>query len=162
MPFSKSMETITQTCPGNRIKYFDENETRDKTTDMGPKRNAPNIARGEACRKQLNEKPIPEEDKSRKLNELKKEKYRDQCQDPGTGVEEKISSHDPRNRSTRSYGRNFGIPVSEEVNQASSHTTKNIEDKVSNVPKPIFYVIPKDIEEPHVPKDMKESSMEKH
>ncbi len=154
MSLGKSAETITQTCPGNCIKYFDENETGDKTTDMGPKRNAPNIARGEASRKQLKEKPIPEKDKGRDLNELKKEKDRDQCHDPGTGIEEKISSHDARNRSTRSNGRDFGIPISEEVNQASGHTTKNIEDKVSNVTKPILYVISEDIEEPHVPKDM--------
>jgi hypothetical protein len=102
----------------------------------------------------LKEKPIPEKDKGRDLNELKKEKDRDQCHDPGTGIEEKISSHDARNRSTRSNGRDFGIPISEEMNQASGHTTKNIEDKVSNVTEPILYVISEDIEEPHVPKDM--------
>jgi len=102
----------------------------------------------------LKEKPIPEKDKSRELKELKKEEDRDQGQDPGSRIEEKISSHDSRNRSTRSYGRDFGIPVSEEMNQASSHTTENIEDEVSNVTKLILYVIPEDIEEPYVPKDM--------
>jgi len=42
----------------------------------------------------LYEEPKPEEDKSRDLDELKKEKDGYQCQDSGTGVEEKISSHD--------------------------------------------------------------------
>jgi hypothetical protein len=64
----------------------------------------------------LKKKPIPKKDEGRKLNELKKEKDRYQCQDPGSGIEEEISSHDSRNRSTRSYGRDFGIPVSEEMN----------------------------------------------
>jgi len=93
---------------------------------------------------------------------LKKEKDRDQRQDPGSGIEKKISPHDARNRSTCSDGRDFGIPVGEEVNQASSHTTKNIENKVSNMSQPIFYIISKDIEEPHIPKDVKKPSMEKH
>jgi hypothetical protein len=110
----------------------------------------------------LEKKPIPEKDEGRKLNELKKEKDRYQCQDPGTGIEEKISSHNSRNCSTGSYGRDFGIPVSEEMNQASGHTTKNIEDKISNVTKPILYIIPEDIKKPHVPQNMKESSVEKH
>jgi hypothetical protein len=39
---------------------------------------------------------------------------------------------------------------------------KNIEDKISNVAKPIFNIIPEDIKEPHVPEDVKESSMKKH
>jgi hypothetical protein len=42
----------------------------------------------------LKEKPIPEKDKGWELNELKKEKDRNQCQDPGMGIEEEISSHD--------------------------------------------------------------------
>jgi hypothetical protein len=110
----------------------------------------------------LKEKPKPEEDKGRELNELKKEKDRDQCQDSGTGIEEKISSHDARDRSTRSNGRDFGIPIGEEMDQSSSHTTKNIEDKVSNMAEPVFDVISENIEKPHIPKDVKESSMEKH
>jgi hypothetical protein len=48
------------------------------------------------------------------------------------------------------------------MDQASSNTTKNIEDKISNVAKPIFNIIPEDIKEPHVPEDVKESSMKKH
>jgi hypothetical protein len=48
------------------------------------------------------------------------------------------------------------------VDQARSHTTKNIEDEVSNVAKPIFDVIPENIKKPHVRKDVKESSVKKH
>jgi hypothetical protein len=79
LPSGISAETVTQPCPWNRIKYFDEDETGDKATNMGPKRNAPNIARGEACREQLKKEPISEKDEGRKLNELKKEKDRYQC-----------------------------------------------------------------------------------
>jgi hypothetical protein len=102
----------------------------------------------------LKEKPKPEEDKCRELNELKKEKDRDQCQNSGTGIEKKISSHDARDRSTRSNGRDFRIPIGEEMDQPSSHTTKKIEDKISNVTEPVFDVISENIEKPHVPKDM--------
>jgi hypothetical protein len=40
------------------------------------------------------------------------------------------------------------------MDQFSSHTTKNIEDKISNVTEPVFDVISENIEKPHVPKDM--------
>jgi hypothetical protein len=48
------------------------------------------------------------------------------------------------------------------VDQAGGDTTKNIEDKISNVAEPVFNVIPEDIKEPHVPEDVKDSSMKKH
>jgi len=129
---------------------------------MSPEGDSPDITWGEACREQLKEKPIPEKDKGRDFKELKKEKDGDQCEDPGSRIEEKISSHDARNRATRSYGGDFRIPVGEKMNQTGSHATKNVENKVANMPQPIFYVIPKDIEEPHIPKDMKKTPMEKH
>jgi hypothetical protein len=48
------------------------------------------------------------------------------------------------------------------VDHAGSDTTKKIEDKISNVANPILNVIPEDIKEPHVPEDVKDSSMKKH
>jgi hypothetical protein len=48
------------------------------------------------------------------------------------------------------------------LDQARDHPAKDIEDKISKVAEPIFDVIPKNIEEPHIPKDVKKSSVEKH
>jgi hypothetical protein len=48
------------------------------------------------------------------------------------------------------------------VDQTSCHTTEKIEDEISNVAKPIFNIVPEDIEKPHVHDNMKESSVKKH
>ncbi len=54
------------------------------------------------------------------------------------------------------------MPVGEEVNEAGGHTAKDIKKKVSDVPKAILHIIAKDVEKPHITKDMKEPPMEKH
>jgi len=48
------------------------------------------------------------------------------------------------------------------VNQASGNPAKQVEEKVTEMAKPIFDVISEDIEEPHIPKDMHKTTMEKH
>jgi hypothetical protein len=48
------------------------------------------------------------------------------------------------------------------VYQTSGHAAKKIEDKISKMAQPVLYVISEDIKEPHIPKDVKESTMEKH
>ena len=78
------------------------------------------------------------------------------------GIEEEISSHDSWNGTACSDGGDIRIPVREEVDQASRHATEKIEDEISNVAEPVFDVISEDIEEPHVSKDVKKSSVKKH
>jgi len=48
------------------------------------------------------------------------------------------------------------------VDQTRRHTAEKIEDEISNVAEPVFDVISEDIEEPHVSKDVKKSSVKKH
>jgi hypothetical protein len=48
------------------------------------------------------------------------------------------------------------------MDQPGGHTTKQIEDEISNVTQPVLNVISEDIEKPHVHDDMKKPSMEKH
>ena len=84
----------TETCPWDGIKYFYKNETSDEAANMGPEGHASNIVRGETRRKQLQEDPDSEKDKGWNFDELNKEKDEYQCQDLGTGIEEKIGPHD--------------------------------------------------------------------
>jgi hypothetical protein len=93
---------------------------------------------------------------------LEEEKDGDQCHDPRAGIEEEISSHDTRNGSARPDGRDIGIPICEEVDQASCQTTEKIEDEISNVAESVFNIVSEDIEKPHVHNDMKESSVKEH
>jgi hypothetical protein len=46
--------------------------------------------------------------------------------------------------------------------QASNQAAKKIEDKISKMAQPVLYVISKDIEEPHIPKDVKKTAVQKH
>jgi hypothetical protein len=79
----------------NPIEDFYENQAGHKTSDMGPEGNSSHIAWGHACRKQLDEKPVTEENESWDLHKLEKEENGYQGEDPGPGMEKEISSHDP-------------------------------------------------------------------
>ncbi len=93
---------------------------------------------------------------------MEKEKDRYQCQDPGTGIEKEISSHDTRNGSACPNGRDFGIPVRHEVDKTRSYPAENKEDKIPDVTDPVLDIVSEDIEKPHVSEDVKQSSMKKH
>lgn len=87
-------ECPAQACSRDHIKYFYEDKAGDKAADVGPEGNASHAPGRESCREQLHEEPEPEEDESRDLYKLEKEKDRYQCQDSGTGIEKEIGSHD--------------------------------------------------------------------
>ena len=108
------------------------------------------------------EDPVAEEDEGRDFDELEKEKNGYQCHDPGTGIKKEISSHDTGDRSARPDGRDIGTPIRKKVDQTGCHATEKIEDKISNMSEPVFDVISKDIEKPHIHNNMKEASMKKH
>lgn len=54
------------------------------------------------------------------------------------------------------------MPVGREVDQHSGHTAQDIECHKTGWTEPVFHVVPKNIEKPHVPEQMEESTMEEH
>jgi hypothetical protein len=48
------------------------------------------------------------------------------------------------------------------MDETGSNSAEEIKDKVPEMSQAIFNIIAEDIEEPHVPEDMKESSVKKH
>jgi hypothetical protein len=46
--------------------------------------------------------------------------------------------------------------------QTGSHTAKKVEDEISNMAEFVLDIVSEDIEEPHVPDDVKESAMQEH
>jgi len=93
---------------------------------------------------------------------LEKEEDRDQSQDPRTGIKEEVSSHDSGDGSACSNGGDLGAPVGIEMSKSSSNTGDNIEEEVTEVTEPVFNVIPEDVEEPHIAKDVQETAVKKH
>jgi len=157
-----STEILAHPGSWNPIEDFYEDQAGHKTTDMGPEGNASHIAWGKACRKQLDEKPIAEKDKSGNLDKLDEEEDRDQRHNPGPRIKKKICPHDAGNRAARSNGRNIGIPVGHKVDESSSHPAEKVKDEITNMAQPVLNIISEDIEKPHVSKDMEESPMKKH
>jgi hypothetical protein len=149
-----STKVLAYTGSWNPVKDLDENKTSHKTTDMSPKGNASHIARGKTRRKQLDEKPIGEKDKSGNLNKLEEEEDRNQRHNPGPRIEEKIGSHDTRNRAACPDGWDIGIPVGDKVDEASSYPGKEVKDEITNMPQPVLNIISEDVEKPHVSKDV--------
>jgi len=157
-----STEILAHAGSWNPIEDFYEDQAGHKTTDMGPEGNASHIARGKTRRKELDEKPIGEKDKSGNLDKLDEEEDRDQGHDPGPGIEEEISPHDAGNRAAGSNGRNIGIPVGDKVDESSSHPAEKVKDEIPNMAQPVLNIISEDVEEPHVSEDMEKPSMQKH
>ena len=87
MPFSVSADILIHAGSWNPIEDFNEDQASYKTADMGPESNASHIARGNTCRKQLDEKPVTEKDKSGNFDELEEEEDRDQRHDSGGRME---------------------------------------------------------------------------
>jgi hypothetical protein len=50
LPIGIMAESLTHAHSGNKVKYLNEGEAGDKTTDMGPESDASDIFRCEACR----------------------------------------------------------------------------------------------------------------
>ncbi len=155
-------ECPTQANSRNHIKYFYEDKTGDKPADVGPEGNASDVPGRESCREQLHEEPKPEEDESRDLYKLEKEKDRYQSQDSGTGIEKEISPHDSGNGPARSDGGDVRIPIGEEMDQTSRHAAEEIKGDISDVAEPVFNIVPEDIEKPHVHNNVKKPPVKKH
>jgi len=105
----------------NQIEDFYKDQAGHKTTDMGPEGNASYTARGEACRKQLDEKPIRKKDISGNLKKLEEDENRDQRHNPGPRIKKKICPHDAGNRTARPNSWDIGIPVGNKVDESSSY-----------------------------------------
>ena len=93
---------------------------------------------------------------------MEKEEDRDQCQDSGTGIENKVGSHDTRDSPARPDRRDLRIPICEEMDQTSCDTADEIESEITDVAESIFNVIPEDIKKPHVHDNVKGPSVKKH
>jgi len=48
------------------------------------------------------------------------------------------------------------------MDEARRHATEKIEDEISNMTEPVLDVVPEDIKEPHISKDVEKSSVKKH
>jgi hypothetical protein len=54
------------------------------------------------------------------------------------------------------------MPVGSEMDQHGGNPAQDIECDKTRWPEPVFHVVPKNIEKPHVPQQMEPSPMEKH
>jgi hypothetical protein len=157
-----SAEVLASPASWNPIKDFYKDQASHKTTDMGPEGNASHIAWGKACREQLDEKPIPEKDKSGDLKKLEEDENGDQRHNLRPRIKKKVCPHDPGNRAAGPDGWDIGIPVGHEVDESSSHPGKEVENKITNMAQPVLNIISENIEKPHVSKDVEKSPMKKH
>ena len=162
MPFRIATEILAHPGPWNPIEDFYEDQAGHKTSDMGPEGNASHIPWGHTCRKQLDEKPIAEKDKSGNLDKLEKEEDWNQRHNPGPRIKKKVCPHDAGNCAARSDGWDIGIPVGHEVDKTGSHPGKEIKNEITKMAQPVLNIVSEDVEEPHVPEDMEESPMKKH
>jgi hypothetical protein len=146
----------------NPIEDLYENQAGHKPTDMGPEGNASHVARGKACGKQLNEKPIPEKDISWNLDKLEEEEDRDQRHNPGPRIEQEICPHDTGNRAACPDGWDIGIPVGHEVDKTSGHSGEEVKDEITEMAQPVLNIVSENIEKPHVSEYVEKSSVQKH
>ena len=107
-------------------KELDEDEARDKTSDMC-REGDPSCLMGtgshDAGHEKLNEEPVTEKNPRRKPPESKKHDQHYQCEHPRTRVEKNVSSHDPGDGSAgpdegHARGRSQGY-----VRQSGSNST---------------------------------------
>ena len=153
---------FVHTCPWNHPQDFNENQTGDKPSDMGPPGHSSGAAGSESSGEYLYEKPVSEEDKRRYFKELKKENDGDKGQDPRARIEKEVPAHDTGNSPARPDRGDLRTPVGEKVDESGHDAAQNVKEKISDMSEVILDVVTEDIEKPHVPQDVKNSSMKKH
>jgi hypothetical protein len=107
------------------------------------------------CVKELDQDPVTQEEDGTYLEEEGKEEYGNHCENPGSGKEEKIGSHDAGNGTARSYSWESGSGIPPEVDQRGSSTAEDIECEKTEWSQPVFNVVPENIEKPHVPEQIR-------
>jgi len=145
---------------GNKELYG--SQTEDESPDMSPPGDPARLSMAHRCVKELNENPVTEEKDGRQFKEKGEEEYGDHCENFRTGKEEKIGPHYAGNGTAGPYGWETGMPVGHEMDQNGGNTAQDIEGEKTGWSQPVFHVVPKDIEKPHVPQQVEKSAMEEH
>jgi len=162
LPFGITPETLVQTRPRQLFEYFDKDQARDEPSDMSPPGDPSYVPATQACREDLDEQPVSEKDEGWDLDKLEEKEDGNQGENPGAGEEKDVTSHHPGDRTAGADGGDLRTPVCEEMNQTGSDAAQEIENEVAEMTDPILDIIPEDVEKPHVPQDVEDSSMKEH
>lgn len=141
-----------------------QNHAGAKTPDVCPECDLGGSFRGEegdGAGSQLGESPKTQVDYSRYLNQVKEEKYRDQCKDPSFGEHEEISAHDSGQGTGSAYCRNRGMRVDVAVGGSGNDPAGQVKQDKTNRAHLIFYIVAEQEQGPHVADDVHPASMEK-
>ena len=77
---------------------------------------------GTRAREKLHDEPEAEDNKSRNLDDLPEEEYRDEGQDTRKGIQQKVGSQDTGDSSARAYTGNFDVVVDTGVDEAGTES----------------------------------------
>lgn len=129
---------------------------------MSPPGNASPLACCSRGVQKLKQEPDAEKKECRNLDEIGQEKDGYEGQDLCPRIEDEVGPHYASNGAAGTDGWDVRMPINNELWSPRCQTTQKIEAKISNVSQSIFHIVPEDIEEPHVPQEVPEATVQKH
>ncbi len=77
-------------------------------------------------------------------------------------MKDEVSAHNTCNCTTGTNRGQFTMQVEDQMWDSGSQSAQQIEDEITQMPKPIFHIVAKDVKEPHVTQQMKKTAMQEH
>ena len=122
------------------------------------------VGNGEGTRsgKKLHEEPEAENDDSWNLDNLPEKEDGYQHHHACKGVQEKVGSEDTGDGATGTDAGDFNPVVDAGVDEPGAKTGQQVEHQKAAVSQPVFDVVAKDPEIPHVADQMEPATMQEH
>lgn len=89
-------------------------------------------------------------------------KNNDKRKNASPGIEQNIGSHDSGDSSAGAEGRNCGMQIKGDVEQAGADPADGVKKEIGEVPEEVFDIVSEDPEKKHVSGDVPELGMQKH
>ena len=144
------------------LKQLQEKDAENKAADVSPPGDSADGAVTAGGAEKLKEEPEAEEEGGRDLDKPWNEDDRNQGQDLRSRVQDEVSAHDPGDGPAGTDCRYIRVPVDNQVRDSRSQTAHQVEGQVTRVSEPVFDIVSKDVEKPHVAEDVPETAVQEH